>query len=123
MTTADTTLFHKAIPNEEALVETLHDIAMSKKGPDAVIARGMKALMPAAIRWLEEEKARGTDISTIAVATAHLTISLHISLLLNIVGSAKVLARVLPELITHARSRYDNVAAKLRAEAETKPTP
>lgn len=105
--------------SEAALVEMLHDLTLSKKGPDAVIARGLKDLMPAAIRWLEDEKARGTDLGTIGVAAAHLAISLHLSLLLNIAGSAKALAPVLPALIDHAKRRYDVSVEKVATKART----
>lgn len=105
--------------SEAALVEMLHDLTFSQKGPQAVIARGLKDLMPAAIRWLEAEKARGTDPSTICVATAHLVISLHQSLLLNVVGSAQALAPVLPTLIDHAKRRYDVGVEKVAAKART----
>lgn len=96
--------------NEAALVEQLHDLLMKKKGPNAIIARAMKDLMPALMRFVTDELERGTPAEQLVLATGHIALSVHMSALLTITGGAQNLAPMLPTVIEHVHERYATAA-------------
>lgn len=91
---------------EEGLTEALHDMAMGAKGPDAIIARILKDVLPLLLRTMETEKRRGTDLAELTLAIGHVAVSLHFSSLLTLFGSNAALAPVLPTLLEHVVERY-----------------
>jgi len=103
--------------NEAALVEQLHDLLMKQKGPDAIIARGMKDLMPALMRFVEAEIERETPPAQLMLATGHLALSLHMSALLTIVGGAQQLTPMLPTVIDHVHQRYAAAVERIEQQA------
>lgn len=91
---------------EAELAEALHDQAMAKDPQQALVGRGMKELAPVLVRFLAAERDRGTDISTLIPALGAIMTSLHVSGLLGMTGSPKVLAPVLGRLIEHTMVCY-----------------
>ena len=75
--------------NEVAMIEFLHDLAMTGNPTKACAARCFKELMPALCRWLDKENERRTDPIDALKATTDIAVSTIFTVAINMVDDTK----------------------------------
>ena len=102
--------------DEADLIMAMHDRAMQAKGPDAAIARGLKELLPAMMRWLESEIERGTEPADLIICTNHVVISAHVSALASQLEGFATVPGLLREVVAHLDDRYRAAIEKIEQD-------